>query len=201
MITTEQLHKLIPTNTHVEEWQKVLVDMLPKYNINTTKRIAAFITQCAYESQDFNTLKENLNYRAESLMSTFKKYFPTIELANEYAHNKEAIANKVYANRMGNGDEASGDGYRYCGRGLLQITGKSNYQTFANWSQIDIVDIPEYLTTYVGAIHGACWFWDQRNCNLSADSRDIVGLTKKINGGINGLNERIIRYKYAVNIL
>ena len=133
-LTKNQLKQIIPKNPYLDHWHQVLCKLLPDYEINTSARIAGFLAQCVHESNGFTALKENLNYKPESLVKIFHKYFPTIELANEYCarpNKQEAIANRVYANRMGNGDEASGDGYRYCGRGAIQITGKENYTWFA----------------------------------------------------------------------
>ena len=126
-LTKEQLRQLLPKNPYIDQWHNALSQLLPDYEINTPQRIAAFVAQCAHESGNFVFLKENLNYRAPTLRKLFSKYFPTDELANEYANKpnkQEAIANRIYANRMGNGPEESGDGFRYCGRGLIQLTGK-----------------------------------------------------------------------------
>jgi len=134
-LTLEQLKQLLPKNPYIGQWHGALAQLLPDYGIDTPQRIAAFIAQCAHESGNFVFLKENLNYKAATLRKLFAKYFPTDELANEYANKpnkQEAIANRIYANRMGNGDEASGDGFRYCGRGLIQLTGKEKRHTHIN---------------------------------------------------------------------
>ena len=164
----EQLKQLLPKNPYIDNWYGALSQLLPDYEINTPQRIAAFIAQCAHESGEFTTLKENLNYRAVTLRKIFPKYFPTDEIANHYAslpNKQEAIANKVYANRMGNGDEASGDGFRYCGRGLIQLTGKDNYTWFAASIGITPDEASEYLQTFEGAAQSACWFWESNNLN------------------------------------
>ncbi len=122
--TKEQLQEMIPKNPYVDQWYDACSNILPEYEINTPQRVAAFIAQCAHESAGFTALKENLNYRAESLVKVFPKYFPDLGIAKQYEKQGEKIANRVYGNRMGNGDEASGDGFRYCGRGLIQLTGK-----------------------------------------------------------------------------
>ena len=161
------------------------------------------MAQCAHESGEFTALKENLNYRAVTLRKIFPKYFPTDEIANQYANlpnKQEAIANKVYANRMGNGDEASGDGFRYCGRGLIQLTGKDNYSWFAASIGIGPDEASEYLQTFEGAAQSACWFWEQNNLNAFADAGDILGMTKRINGGTIGLDDRIAHYKHALQV-
>jgi len=203
-LTLDQLKQLLPKNPHVAHWHRVLAQLLPDYEINTPQRIAAFIAQCAHESGEFTTLKENLNYRAPTLRKIFPKYFPTDELANQYAslpNKQEAIANKVYANRMGNGDEASGDGFRYCGRGLIQLTGKDNYSWFAASVSITVEEASEYLQTFEGAAQSACWFWESNNLNQWADKGDILTLTKRINGGTIGLDDRIKHYNHALHIL
>jgi putative chitinase len=149
-------------------------------------------------------LKENLNYKAATLRKVFPKYFPTDALAQTYANKpnkQEAIANKVYANRMGNGPEESGDGYRYCGRGLIQLTGKQNYSWFAASLQISVEEASEYLQTFEGAAQSACWFWETNNLNAFADAGDIVGMTKRINGGTIGLEDRKKHYEHALHVL
>jgi len=201
ILTLDQLKQLIPKNKHVEHWHSALSQLLPDYGIDTEQRIAAFIAQCAHESGEFTMIKENLNYRWESLRRTFPKYFPTDELARKYAQKPEAIANKVYANRMGNGDEASGDGYRYSGRGLIQLTGKDNYFWFAESIGISPEEASEYMATFEGASQSACWFWETNNLNQWADKDDILTLTKRINGGTIGLEDRIKHYEHAKHVL
>lgn len=200
-LTLNQLKQLLPKNPYVQYWHEALAQLLPDYEINTAKRIAAFIAQCAHESAGFTALRENLNYRAESLMKVWPRHFPTIEIARQYAHNQERIANRAYANRMGNGDEASGDGWRYCGRGLIQLTGKNNYQAFADSLEMELEDVPEYLATFEGAAQSACWFWESNNLNVWADRGDILTLTKRINGGTIGLEDRIKHYNHALHVL
>lgn len=202
-ITQEQLASCIGNNAYLEQWTNALNNILPDYAIDTPERVAAFIAQCAHESGNFTALHENLNYRAVTLRKIFPKYFPTDELANQYANlpNKaEAIANRVYANRMGNGDEASGDGYRYCGRGLIQLTGKDNYSWFAASLEMPVEEVPAYLQTFEGAVQSACWFWETNNLNQWADKGDILTLTKRINGGTIGLEDRIKHYNHALHI-
>ena len=202
-LTKEQLKQLLPKNPYIDHWHNALSQLLPDYEINTPQRIAAFIAQCAHESGGFTALKENLNYKAATLRKIFPKYFPTDAMAAEYAakpNKQEAIANLVYANRMGNGDEASGDGWRYCGRGLIQLTGKNNYQAFANSEQMNIEEVPDYLITYVGAVRSALWFWNKNNLNDTADAGDLLMMTKKINGGTHGLAERTAEYKRILEI-
>ena len=203
-LTLDQLRQLLPKNPYVENWHAALAQLLPDYGIDTPQRIAAFIAQCAHESANFMVLKENLNYRAVTLRKIFPKYFPDDAIANDYAsrpNKQEAIANKVYANRMGNGDEASGDGWRYCGRGLIQLTGKNNYQAFADSIETPVEDIPAYLATFEGACQSACWFWETNNLNQWADKGDILTLTKRINGGTIGLEDRIKHYNHALAVM
>lgn len=203
-LTLQQLQQLLPKNQYVAHWHHALEQLLPDYEINTAQRIAAFVAQCSHESAGFTALKENLNYKAATLRKIFSKYFPNDDIANHYAslpNKQEAIANKVYANRMGNGDEASGDGYRYCGRGLIQLTGKSNYQSFADSLEMNVEDVPEYLATFEGAAQSACWFWESNNLNQWADKGDILTLTKRINGGTIGLEDRIKHYEHALHVL
>lgn len=204
MITVDQLRQLIPNNKYVEEWHEALVQLFPDYGIDTPQRMAAFISQCAHESAGFTAIKENLNYRWETLRKIFPKYFPTDEIAKRYAslpNKQEAIANRAYGNRMGNGPEESGDGYRYCGRGLIQLTGKNNYQAFADSLEMPVEDVPEYLATFEGAAQSACWFWETNNLNRFADVSDIKGLTRAINGGYLGLDDRIKHYNHALHVL
>lgn len=201
MVTLQQLKQLIPGNKYVEHWHHAFEQLLPDYDINTPRRIAAFIAQCAHESGNFVFLKENLNYKAAGLRRIFPKYFPTDELAAQYEKKPEKIANRVYANRMGNGDEASGDGFRYCGRGLIQLTGKTNYQAFADSLEMRVEDVPEYLQTFEGAAQSACWFWEVNNLNKFADIGDILNMTKRINGGTIGLEDRKKHYEHALHVL
>jgi putative chitinase len=203
-LTKQQLKELLPKNPYIDNWHHALSILLPDYEINTPKRIAAFVAQCSHESGGFMVLKENLNYKAASLRKLFGKYFPTDELAQEYASkpNKQAaIANRIYASRMGNGDEASGDGYKYCGRGLIQLTGKSNYVAFADSLEISPEEASEYLATFEGAAQSACWFWETNNLNQYADKGDILTMTKRINGGTIGLEDRIKHYEHALHVL
>ena len=200
-LTVSQLKQMVPGITHADHWIEAFDQLLPDYEINTPKRVAAFIAQCAHESGGFKFLKENLNYKAESLMKTFPKYFSDRDTANAYAKQPVKIANRVYANRMGNGDEASGDGYKYCGRGLIQLTGKTNYDWFAASLEISATEASEYLETFEGAAQSACWFWESNNLNVEADAGDIKKMTKKINGGYIGLDDRIKHYEHALHIL
>jgi putative chitinase len=202
-ITLELLRKVCPKTKPavLEKYVIPLNEVCQYYEINTGKRMAAFLAQTAHESGGFNAVKENLNYSAKGLMTTFKKYFPTESLAKEYERQPEKIANKVYANRMGNGDEASGDGSKFCGRGLIQLTGKQNYTRFAADLGVTLEECVAYLETPAGAVSSAGWFWDQNNLNDICDRGDIKLLTRRINGGFIGLEDRIHHYEIALEVL
>jgi putative chitinase len=202
-ITVDQLRQIIPNNPYVDHWCEALNKILPDYEIDTPQRVAAFLAQCAHESGGFTALHENLNYRAVTLRKVFPKYFPDDATAEHYAglpDKQAAIASRVYANRMGNGDEASGDGFRYCGRGLIQLTGKQNYTKFAESIDTPVEEIPEFLQTFEGAIQSACWFWETNNLNQYADNNDILTMTKRINGGTIGLADRTNHYHHALEV-
>ena len=201
ILSQDQLAQIIPGNPYVDHWYTALSQALPDYDINTPQRVAAFLAQCGHESGGFTAIKENLNYKAESLVRVWPRYFPNMDVANQYAHNQEKIANRAYANRMGNGPEESGDGYRFCGRGLIQLTGRSNYQAFADSIQEDINNLPDYLATFEGCVQSACWFWEANNLNQYADNGDLLTMTKKINGGTLGIDDRTERYKKALQIM
>jgi putative chitinase len=198
--TKQQLKEMIPKNPYADQWFEAIYEILPEYEITTPQRVAAFLAQCAHESGGFVFLKENLNYKAASLRRVFPKYFPDDATAAQYAGKGEMIANRVYANRMGNGDEASGDGFRYCGRGLIQLTGKNNYTFFAGSLDIPVEEASEYLQTFEGAVQSACFFWEQNKLNQWADAGDILTLTKRINGGTIGLEDRVKHYNHALHI-
>ena len=198
--TKQQLKEMIPKNPYVDQWFEAIYEILPEYEITTPQRVAAFLAQCAHESGGFVFLKENLNYKAASLRRVFPKYFPDDAIAAQYAGKGEMIANRVYANRMGNGPEESGDGFRYCGRGLIQLTGKNNYTFFAGSLDIPVEEASEYLQTFEGAVQSACFFWEQNKLNQWADAGDILTLTKRINGGTIGLEDRQKHYQHALHI-
>ena len=202
-LTKEQLKQLLPKNKFVDHWYEVLAQLLPDYEIDTPQRIAAFVAQCSHESGGFTTIKENLNYRPESLVRLFSKYFdlPTAQRYCALPNKQEAIANRIYASRMGNGDEASGDGYKYCGRGLIQLTGKDNYFWFSASLGITPEEASEYMATFEGAAQSACWFWENNKLNQWADAGDILTLTKRINGGTIGLEDRVNHYEHALHVL
>jgi putative chitinase len=186
MVTLELLQLLCPKTKKdvLAQYVDPLHTVAEYYEMYDNKRrIAGFLAQLAHESGGFNFVKENLNYSADGLRKTFAKYFPTDELAKAYARQPEKIANRVYANRMKNGDEASGDGFRFRGRGLIQLTGRDNYTRFAASLGISIDETIEYLETPSGAVASAGWFWDNNGLNQFCDKDDFITLTKRINGG------------------
>ena len=188
--TAEKLAKCLSRNKSIDTLYEAFNTVLPRYDITTVERVAAFLAQCGHESADFTVLKENLNYSAEGLNKVFPKRFPTVAAAQPYNRNPEKIANKIYADRMGNGPEASGEGYKYRGRGAIQLTGKENYSKFAASLGMDLTAAVTYCETLEGAIESACWFWTTNKLNALADATDIVALTKRINGGTIGLEDR-----------
>ena len=200
-ITAEHIKAIFPKYKYPDDLADALTESFDKYEINTVNRAAGFLAQCGHESAGFTVLKENLNYSAEGLNKIFKKYFPTIESAQPYARNPEKIANKVYANRMSNGDEASGDGYRFRGRGAIQLTGRDNYSQFAKAVGVTLDEAVADLETLDGAIESACWFWKKNGLNAICDADDIVKMTKRINGGTIGLEDRTKHYKEAKHLL
>jgi len=203
-VTLELLRSICPkTKPEVlTRYVKPLNDTAEYYNLNDNpKRLAAFLAQIAHESGGFNFVMENLNYSAKGLMATFKKYFPTEELAKQYERKPEKIANRVYANRMGNGDENSGDGYKYRGRGLIQLTGKFNYTKFSQSIDLSLDETVKYLETPEGAVASAGWFWDNNKLNRFCDNDDFITLTKRINGGTIGLADRKHHYEIALKVL
>jgi putative chitinase len=191
-ITTDQLKKIIGT-IYADDKITKLVDALnqtfEKYEINTQLRICHFMAQVIHESGSFKAVSENLNYSADGLMKIFPKYF-TLELANAYARKPEMIANHVYCNRMGNGDEKSGEGFKFRGRSYMQITGKSNYLRLKESLQIDIINKPELLEQLPYSMMAAGWYWSSRLLNSYADKDNILAITKAINGGTIGLDDR-----------
>ena len=182
-----------------EKWYKPLMDTFIKYNISTTQRQACFIGQCQHESANFTKLEEGLNYSASRLMAVWPSRFPNLDVANQYANNPEKIANKVYGGRMGNVED--GDGWKYHGRGLIQLTGKDNYANCGSGLGVDLLSNPEWVATPEYAALSAGWFWGKRGLNALADSGDIETMTKRINGGLNGLDDRKAKIAKALSVL
>jgi putative chitinase len=197
MVNKTQLEQL-----HIDPvWEVALNTTFDKFDISNPLRQAAFIAQCGHECGNFKVLEENLAYRAETLMKLWPKRFPTLEFASQYAKNPKKIANMVYANRMGNRDEASGDGYRFRGRGCIQLTGHANYYHAGQALGEDFVMQPELVATPMYAALSAGFFWNTHKLNILADNKDIKMMTKKINGAFIGLAEREKHYHHALTVL
>jgi len=183
------------------KWLEPLKETFEKYGIDTSKRQAAFIGQCMHESAGFRTLEENLNYSAKALMATWPSRFSSEEVANQYARQPEKIANKVYGGRMGNADESSGEGWKYRGRGIKQLTGKENYERCGSGLGVDLVANPDLLLEPKYAALSAGWFWNKHGLNDLADRGDIETMTKRINGGLLGLDARKAAIQKAESVL
>lgn len=198
LITEKQFQMLFPRANNSKAWTNAINELLPKYDINPGPRLWMFLAQCGHESAGFTAFRENFNYSRDGLLRVFPKYFDRLNV-DQYARQPEKIANRVYANRMGNGNEASGDGWRYRGAGILQITGKSNMEAFFKviypdtWQDCK----PETLLEPYNSIAAACWFWQTRNLNRVSDREDVEAATRLINGGTNGIDDRKNRYAYA----
>jgi putative chitinase len=200
-LNLEKLKKCVPNNKDHAGLMNAFNKVFEKYEINTKERVAGFLAQCGHESLDFTVLKENLNYGAKGLRGIFGKYFPDDATAAKYERKPEMIANRVYASRMGNGNEASGDGYKFRGRGAIQLTGCSNYTAFAKDVGKTIDETIVYLETLEGAIESACWFWKKNGLNEIADKKDITLMTKRINGGTIGLEDRKKHWEKNLQVL
>lgn len=207
MITLQQFSAMIPTNPEPEAWYEEVVDMFRKYDIITPNRIAGFMAQCAHESRDFTALEENLNYSADALYRVFgRRYFKSKAHAQQYHRQPEKIANYVYmdenrSKRGALGNVYPGDGWKFRGRGIKQLTGRNNYEAFGRSVGLTAEQAADYVATKKGALESACWFWSTNNIDHYADADDIVGMSKRINGGKIGLNDRIARYAKAKQIL
>lgn len=204
MLTYDQL--LAINGNKNPEMCKYYIDalnkVLPEYQITTKLRLCHFLAQILHESGNLKYKSENLNYSAKALRSVFGKYFKTDEIANQYARKPEKIANRVYANRMGNGDEASGDGWLRRGRGLIQLTGTDNYKACSKALNIDLMKNPDLIISNAEiCVKTACWFWSKNSLNNFADIDDIKTITKRINGGYNGLEDRESILKRAKSVL
>ena len=199
--TQAKFEQIIGKNPNATDWFEALCEILPDYDIRTVPRVAAFLAQTAHESGNYRAIKENLNYKAESLCRVWPRLFPNIDIARQYAMQPERIANRAYGNRMGNGPEESGDGWKFCGRGLIQLTGKDNYTRYAESTEQTLDEASEHLTTFEGCVQSAAWFWEANNLNQWADAGDILTLTKRINGGTIGLEDRQKHYTHALHVL
>ena len=216
LLNKNNIKLILKHNKNATDWLDPLNRVLPEYEINSPLRVAAFMAQTAYESCDYTVLEENLNYSASRLCEVFRKYFANITEAESYEHNKEKIANRVYANRMGNGDEASGDGWKYRGRGIIQITGKDNYYRYSDYiegssfspvdgvfpSSEDLAANPDLLLIDKNrCVATACWFWEDKELNELADNKAISEITRRINGGNEGIEERWRMFNEILEIL
>jgi putative chitinase len=200
--TQKQIVAILADNQQAHDWYYALHENLEKYEINSILRVAGYVAQTCHESNNYNVLHENLNYRAESLLKVFPKYFNAATVQG-YARQPEKIANRVYGGRMGNGPESSGDGYKYRGRGILQVTGKNNYRDCSMFIYGDerLLDTPELLESDMNdAVASACWYWTKNNLNIYCDNQDMKELTRRINGGYIGLDDRVLRYNAALEI-
>lgn len=202
LISADLLHVGCPERSTVElaPWVEPVKAACVRFEINTVRRVAAFIAQIAHES-GFQARSENLNYRAERLCEVWPNRFPNIGVASQYAHNPERLANKVYGGRMGNGDEASGDGWRFRGVGPLQVTGRANMTAFAAAIGKSVDDALAYAQTLEGGIMAAAWFWEDNDINRLADTPGVGDETRRINGGENGLADRTARFNELVAAL
>jgi len=201
MIEASVLKTLGVSTDNIDKYLPWLNMTMLKYDINTLVRQAMFLSQIAHESGNFCHVSENLNYSVNALRSVFGKYFPNDDLAAEYARKPEKIANRVYANRMGNAEESSGDGWKYRGRGLIQLTGKNNYTTFSLSADNNALLEPELVSEPELAVQSAGWFWSTNNLNRLADTGDVRVVTKRINGGYNGLTDRSAKFGKLMIIL
>lgn len=190
MITASVLKTIFPWISKQDEWARYLDVMFSARNINTIERETMFLAQAGHESAGFTQMIEKLSYSASALMSTWPKRFPSIESTEGFSRQPEKLANKVYADRMGNGPESSGDGWRFRGRGLIQLTGRTSYQACAKSLGVNLDVFPQYLETIPGAVASAGWYWDARMLNQCSDEKDIITCTRRINGGLNGLADR-----------
>ena len=207
ILTAAQLSAMLPTNRDAGDWLDAINEHLPRFNIDTPHRIAGFIAQCGHESGDFKNLEENLNYKEETLLRVFPRYFgPGKENPADYARNPQKLANYVYMDKHRSaagalGNVQDGDGWLFRGKGLKQVTGRANHEAFGKLVGMTAEQAAEYLLTKEGALESALWFWDSRNLNPIADTGDVARLTKIINGGDIGLADRQARYQRALAIL
>lgn len=204
VLTIDILKKLIPTNKEPEAWLDLLNSYFARYEINTPERIAAFMSQAAHESNDFRTLSENLNYSWHGLRNTFPRYFKTDEIAKQYHRQPERIANRVYddalrVSKLGN--VKPGDGWRFRGQGIFQLTGRANYAAFGKSIGKSADEAAAFIQTREGAVASACWYWQQRGLSAFADAQDAKGLSEAVNGGTIGLEARIRRFQEALTVL
>lgn len=207
-LTEQQLAAIMPACPNPGLWSTALNRAMSRFHIDSPPRMAAFLAQVAHESGQLTRLTENLNYSAKRLMQVWPKRFPTLERAHAYEKNPQRLANLVYADRLGNGNEASGDGWRFRGRGLIQLTGRSNYRAAGRGIGLDLEQAPDILEQPEPAALSAAWFWESHGLNPLTDNRatdddteDFIAITRRINGGTVGLKERLALWKRAVQVL
>ena len=203
IVSEDQLKKILPNLPFekCKEYLPFLLQAMNEFEINTPVRVAAFIAQTAHETAEYKIMIENLNYSANGLRATWPRRFPVKEKAELYARQPQKIANCVYANRLGNSDEGSGEGWKYRGRGIIQITGKYNYGICQAGLNLDLITLPELLEQPLHAFRSGAWFWSNRQLNNLADEDNFIGITRAINGGLNGLDDRKKYYTRAKNQL
>jgi putative chitinase len=197
-LVTVNMLRCITTPEMADKWVDALNETCERFAIDSPFRIAGFLSNTAHESGGFKFVKENLNYSAASLMRVWPSRFPTVEIAQRYAMNPEKIANRAYADRMGNRDEASGDGARFIGRGLIQLTGKNNYVAYSMACDNEALQKPEIVEQPKYAAESAGWFWNVNRLNNLADAQDVGGMCRRINGGYNGLDDRQMKYSQVM---
>ena len=201
-LTKDHIIHILHGNADAAAWADAALEILPKYEINTPNRIAGFFAQTCHESMNFSVLSENLSYRKETLEKLFSKYFSKAgRNAADYEKQPEKIANVIYANRLGNGDTASGEGFAFRGRGIIQLTGKDNYTAFGKSVGMTAEQVIDYVQTKKGALESACWYWNSRNINAACDANDITKASKLVNGGTIGLEDRKRHYEQALAVL
>ena len=202
-LTLENLQACLPDAkvSNLEKFLEGFNETFEHFEINTPESMAMFLAQTAHESGNFSATEENLNYSAKGLTGTFKRYFPSETDATPYARKPEKIANRVYGSRMGNGAESSGEGYKYRGRGVIQLTGKDNYNNCGKALGLDLLAEPDQVAKNPVAVLSAGWFWNTRKLNTWAEKGDVLTVTKKINGGTIGLEDRKKHYQHIVEVL
>lgn len=202
MITVQQLAKIMPlSGKNAERYADPLCKAMKRFGIIEPMHVAAFLAQVAHESGQLNHVVENLNYRADRLLAVFPKYFTSQQEAERFRRKPEAIANRVYANRIGNGNEASGDGWKFRGRGLIQVTGRANYAACGAGLGLPLISEPQLLELPEHAAASAAWFWWKHNLNARANDGDVRDETRVINGGTHGLTERQRHYRVALSVI
>lgn len=201
-LTMEQLQECLPKakQEKLEMFYEGIIETFDTFEINTPERMAMFLAQTAHESGNFNFVEENLNYKAASLSKVWPKKFPP-DIAGQYGGNAQKIANRAYADRMGNGPESSGDGWKYRGRGLIQLTGKDNYRACGEALGKDLLNEPDLVAQNPCAVLSAGWFWDTRKLNQWCDKKDVLTVTKRINGGTLGLEDRKQHFEHMLHVL